>query len=270
MKMKMQKTNKLLSTITLLTLAFFALIFTIFVSATPAWYLQTQNFDSDGVAEWTTDEWYSRGYSVYLSAPAPPSPPGVCGAGRVVIPYNQKLNTITDMGFWYNLKEGNPGTNENSAPYIYFALDTNDDENEDTWVIHEMIEISTFDTWLQWELSDDPIPPGNMYGKTNMWHVFPGDTPYDEWADVLSAFGDDTVLKVKVAVGEWLSSVTTTYYVDDATINTVTYTFERPVGGDVENIDRGALIGSVISSYWWIPVITVVAVAPLLWKRRRE
>ncbi len=148
--MKLKKTNELPSTITImiLTLTVFMAIIPI-ASATPAEYLDEQIYDTDGIAEWTTAAAHTGDWSVLLSHDAPTGPEQV-GSGLVVVPYTGTLDSITGLSFWYNLKSGNPGTNENSAPYMILEIDSGGGSTTDLWLVHHMVEISTPDTWLQW------------------------------------------------------------------------------------------------------------------------
>lgn len=218
--MKLKKKNELPSTITImiLTLTVFMAIIPI-VSATPSEYLDEQTYDTDGIAEWTTAEAHTGDWSVLLSHDAPTGSEQV-GSGLIVVPYASTLDSITGLSFWYNLKSGNPGTNENSAPYMILEIDSGGGSTTDLWLVHHMVEISTPDTWLQWQLSD-VISPGDMYGETNMWHAFPGDVDYADLAAVKTAYPNADVVRIKVAVGEWTSSVKTEYYVDDIAVNPV-------------------------------------------------
>ncbi len=208
--------NKSISTLTLLTLTIL-IAFIPAVNAYPSEYLDEQTYDTAGIAEWTTAAAHTGDWSVLLSHDAPTGSQQV-GSGLVIVPYSSTLDSITGLSFWYNLKSGNPGTNENSAPYMILELDSGGGSTTDLWLVHHMVEISTPNTWLQWQLSD-VIDSGDMYGETNMWHAFPGDVDYADLAAVKTAYPNADVVRIKVAVGEWTSSVKTEYYVDDIAVN---------------------------------------------------
>jgi hypothetical protein len=170
------------------------------------------------------------------------------GYGRVAFTWNdQALSTITDMGYWYNLQAGNGSPNWDSGPYMNIEIDTDADGSTDAWVLHKMFFLSPgTGTWLQWELSDDPIDSQYVeHNSTDMWHVWDGAamTDYALWADVLAAHGDDTVKKIKIAVGDWASDIETRHYVDDIQINGVTYC------GTIQDGIDSASTGDTISVY---------------------
>jgi len=148
--------------------------------------------------------------------------------GRVILAWNQNLSTITNMAYWYKLQAGNGAANWDSAPYVVLALDTTNDTSADTWVVHHMFAMSPgLDmTWLKWELSDGLIASQYMVtgNGTSMWHVAGATTIANiNWSGIVTQFGSDTVLEIKIAVGDWASDIETRHYVDDIAINGVTY-----------------------------------------------
>ena len=147
--------------------------------------------------------------------------------GRVAFAWNQNLSTITNMSYWYNLQAGNGSPNWDAGPYMNIEIDTDNDDVTDAWVLHKMFALSPgTGTWLQWKLSDDPLPAEHMeHDSTDMWHVWDGSsmTDYALWADVLAVHGSHTAIKIKIAVGDWASNIETRHWVDDIAINGTTY-----------------------------------------------
>ncbi len=136
----------------------------------------------------------------------------------------------------------------------------------------------------------DIDPTANFYG-TPMSGVLPlqvsftdTSTSYDGIVSWSWTFGDGGISPDQnpshIYDNEGTYTVTLTVSEDDGDEDTKTRTNyidvtseptkPEPVGGDIESVDRGALIASAISAYWWIPAIAIVVTATLLWKRRRE
>ncbi|MBA7624897.1 hypothetical protein ES703_32311 [subsurface metagenome] len=214
------------------------------VMAVPAAAQETSNYagfmlqvevidDTGGTATWVEDATSSGNYAAHLSTGDPGTSKAVDSA-RVVLFYGQALSTITEAGYSYKIDAGRPAND--SAPYIYFALDTTGNDTADTWVIHTMFSTAEADMWGTWLLSTDTVDPA--------WHASGAkttDSPYTDWSAVKTVFDDDTVLEIKVAVGEWSSDHLESHWVDDITINEITYDLE-PMVLDAERYSIGETV----------------------------
>ena len=175
-----------------------------------------------GTAAWSTSANHTGNWGVNIGTDTDGT-----DYGRVAFVWNQNLSTITNMAYWYNLQAGNGSPNWDSGPYMILELDTDETTGADTWVVHHMFAMSPgTGTWLKWELADGPIDSQYMAtgNGTAMWHVAGATTIANaSWDEIDTQFGDDTVLKIKIAVGEWASDIETRHWVDDIAINGVVY-----------------------------------------------
>lgn len=238
--MRKQKLTSIMIT-SLLILSTIAFITIPIASATPAQYFfetqeATDPTDALAVAEWTTDEQKFGDWSAHLLATDFGT--GI-DAARVVIPVidfdvNIDFDDITSVSYWfkYTCESGY------AFPYLIFAIDTIHMEapyTADTWVVLESGGepgyTPTENTWLKWDLT-----------VWNKFKVMPAGTTIDTLANVQTAI-DGIVLAVKVAVGETAEEyMPMEAYVDDITINGVTYPLEpeeeKPVGGTFGPVNR--------------------------------
>jgi len=203
-----------------------------------------------GTAELSTEQKHGGSYSVKLFMPngAPTS-----DYGAVIIHYGKPLSTIPTVGIagtyevvdksklysWVRLS----ATAVPPAPYIILDLDTDGDGQREYALVSTGTEPTaggsfSLNTWTQ--ASPKPDSDGEMGGERGWmaWDVGAAavvdtgsDTKYEPlgYWKTTSPYSTATVLNIKIWYGEWSAARTQaeTAYVDDLTVDTLTYDFEE-------------------------------------------
>jgi predicted ribosomally synthesized peptide with SipW-like signal peptide len=186
----------------------------------------------DGVAGWSAvGQGHSGDYSAKLYAPA-----GVDHFAGVRMRVGIPFGDISDPSYWFWYSDESDSF---AFPYIYFILDTDKDQTTAEFGVLLNEPSATYqpteETWNKWDLSklDDwhvwNIATGNTYYKTGTLAELQAD----------AEFKDAKVIRVYVAVGTW-GNGPVTGYVDDVTVNGVTYNLEP--GTYIEKCDLDNVI----------------------------
>jgi len=236
--------------------------------------------DSESIAQWVEDSTRSGNYAVELDTDLPLSE-GTVDAAIVLLPYNQALSTITELGYSFKQLVRDGYRQDDAAPYMVLALDTDANDTADLWVIHHMFWTEIFDetVWETWALSDGPIDISKMASgaivseTAYMWHVagagatefeWAEDADHVQWAEVVTELGTATILNVQVAMGQWTSDKREAHNIDDVIINSTTYDLE-PMVFDAEYYSIGETVdvtvcnGNVNADPMAIEEITIAA-----------
>lgn len=225
-----------------------------------------------GTADWSTEQVNVGNYSAKLYIP-PYDPGRLYDEARVVFNYDGDLNSIIGVSYPSYVIGGNDG---DLYPMVVLAVDSTGDENVDSWVCqwgpydHTPLENA-------WEtISFDGNSPVHVAGaRTGLpdGHYMPYTTEFTE-SDTLDSLKAETgwgalkVLEVKVFMGAFTNlTEAMTAYVDDVTINGVTYELEPPpptIGGTVYPPNKLALLAP------WIGLGLVLIAGAVIFLRRRR
>lgn len=179
--------------------------------------LQSSN---GGTAEWTDEEAAVGDYSVELDWPAP-----YWEDGNYIVP--QASVAITDLAdltisevnswsYWANAPE-------DYCPNLTFYTDTMGDGDSDT-TITAWPKAGTVDDWCL----IDETTIGGWQGVYVVWGSNPWPSWVPDWAAVQNSYGDAEILDLLIGKGVIGTNKDITVYVDDFTINGITYSFEPP------------------------------------------
>lgn len=166
----------------------------------------------DGTAEWTTEISHSGSYSAKLVIPE-----GATSMSWALakIPYGGALSTLNPQSFYFY-------SNAAFRADFVLYLDTTGDGKVDKWLFSDDF-YSVSGKWtlaipgILWGWTEAPYPP-YRYGDT--WQS------YDYWQ---SLYDDATVLYVAAGLEYWAAEpegIGIPLYVDDITINDITYDLE--------------------------------------------
>ncbi len=232
---------------------------TLYAAVGPTGILLTLEDDGTGVAEFSTTEQHSGSSSVFLSVSNDTE------YAELYFPVNIKVEDIdlANTGFWAYSTAGT------YIPYIMFYIEGGFTGTSDILRINndaatvasgpyggvwgEYVASTSGPTW-QWEEID-----------TSTWTV--KDSGWDTWADLVTKYGSETVLEVMVSnSGITASTFPLSAYIDDVTINGLTYDLEGTTGTTGE-----ALLGfgselqmSEDDGYSWDDTDLDDAVAPIV------
>jgi len=185
-----------------------------------------------GTVEWSTEPAKVGDYSVKLYIP-PYDPGRLYDEARVVFNYDGDLTSVAGVSFPSYVIGGNDG---DLYPMVVLAVDSTGDEEVDSWVCqwgpynHDPLE-------NDWEtISFNGSSPVHVAGaRTDLPedHYLPYTTVFtesDTLASLKTLWGDFKVLEVKVFMGMFTNlTQVMTAYVDDITINGITYDLEPRV-----------------------------------------
>lgn len=173
----------------------------------------------DGIAEWTSEVAHSGDYSVKLTIPE-----GATSMSWAIfkIAYGKALSTLAPHSC-YLYCNANLSTDPNfnlRADFVLY-LDKTGDGKVDSLIFADDVYVGGRE-WIKgmpgfgWGWTEAPYPP-YRYGDT--WQ------PYDYWQ---SLYSDATVLYVAVGLEYWAAepNLGVPLYVDDITINGITYDLE--------------------------------------------
>jgi len=198
-----------------------ALALTLCLSTTAlAWDFELQEADG-GTAEWTDEEAAVGDYSVKLDWPAPYRDADnnyIVPRASVVITDFPDL-TIGDAdswSYWVNAPE-------NYAPNLTSYIDTVGDESSDTTI--SAWPTNTPDN--EWFLIDETTI-GGYKGAYIVWSSNPWPSYKFDWSTVHGSYDEAEILKLLIGKGVIGTNQDITVYVDDFTINGITYSFEPP------------------------------------------
>ena len=196
---------------------------------------------NEGTVEWSTEQPNVGEYSAKLYIP-PYDPLRLYDEARVVFNYGGDLNSITGVSYPSYVIGGNDGT---LYPSVVLAVDIDDDPEVDAWVVqftplpnHEPSENAwetiVFDDNSPVHVAGDRAELGALTGQvTDRYAPYTTDTTGTDTLGSLKAesgWGEFTVLEVKVFMGAFTNlTQEMTAYVDDITINGVTYALEPEV-----------------------------------------
>lgn len=176
-----------------------------------------------GTAEWTDEEAAVGDHSVKLHWPAPYHDADnnyIVPRASVVIPSPSDLtiNSVDSWSYWAKAPK-------NYAPNLTFYTDTGGDGSSDTTIT--AWPKNPDNTWTQ----IDETTIGGYQGAYIVW----GSNPYPsykfDWSAVQSSYGDGEILNLLIGKGVIGTNQDITAYVDDFTINGITYSFEPPPSG---------------------------------------
>jgi len=260
MKLNKMKGNKIKTILLITVLLITTLTIAIpIVSAKPSDYLSTYE---SGTATWSTTKAKTGDWSTKLAIPSPYT---LNDAGRVALVYTGDLNSIASLSYWYFVDASTPETSgmyksfiktemtapnlepiggeyadypTYGAPYLVIELDVDRDGTPDTWVIQAKFAANSKGTWVQ-----DIIESGEPFHVAGPHAASTGFTIGVNWGSLSEikaatetigsqtyTLGAASVLKVKLAIGEWDPNQGPTgpviSYVDDVMIAGVTYPLE--------------------------------------------
>ena len=216
--------------------------------------------EGDGTVDFSTTEAHSGSSSVFLSVPS------AAEYAELYFPVNIKVEDIdlANTGFWAYSTAGT------YIPYIMFYIEGGFTGTSDILRINndaptvasgpyggvwgEYVASSSGPTW-QWEEID-----------TSTWTV--EDSGWDTWADLVTKYGSETVLEVMVSnSGITASTFPLSAYIDDVTINGLTYDLEgtpgETEGGALSPFGRD-LYKSEDNGYTWDATELEDAIAPIV------
>lgn len=217
--------KKKLSIVIALVLALSLILVPAVVSANPGPIIGfwQPNVPTGGTVEYSTTRYHSPGWSVYLEALKASSP---ADSNEIYVGQPTgvtNLNSLTNVSFWYYAPTGGDPV----PPQIDVWLDTDTNYSygppptgDDAWLLGRVANVTTFDTWV--EVTHDDI----------QWIKAAGGQIYGMGSAGLTAakgdYGADQVLAIGIQAGSqsgWAKarSGDQQFYVDDFTINAITY-----------------------------------------------
>jgi len=184
---------------------------------------------NDGSAVWTLVQKHDGSYSVLLKS----GTWGVNSLGRLWFPVNIPLDDFESINFWYMIAPDAVETPSQDfitfrpdplatkgylSPYV--VLEIIDTGGDGHWIISQQLALLAADkgTWKKFDSTATNLHHMDVANQPMRWHDEVAPLTWVFLSDLKTKYAGATIIKIKVAMGEWTATECQSAYVDDVTV----------------------------------------------------